>query len=179
MGAKTIRLLAAVLFLGVAGCARPPGNPEASHPSPTPPATLTPPAAPCSPGDQDRYVYRPQRLQVLQPCLRVTGTVTDKYSTPGTDGDMDLLLQLDAPYQALLVPANQNLRGDLLLEAICQDLPPLIEALRVCASDPDPFVGPFPNAGDRIWVEGRYVLDMGHSAWAELHPIYRWGKVQP
>ena len=53
--------------------------------------------------------------------------------------------------------------------------PPLIQALRLCASDPDPYSDPFPKVGDHIWVEGRYVLDLWHHSHAELHPLYRLG----
>jgi hypothetical protein len=28
--------------------------------------------------------------------------------------------------------------------------------------------------GDKVWMEGRYVFDLDHSGWAELHPLYRW-----
>ncbi len=69
------------------------------------------------------------------------------------------------------------MHGYLQVEVVCQNIPPAIEAIRVCASDPDPFLGPFPHIGDHIWVEGRYVLDLGHSVWAELHPLYRWGLI--
>jgi hypothetical protein len=95
------------------------------------------------------------------------------------DGDIHIQLQVDAPYQSLLTPGNEFVEGNLIIEAICQYVPPMIEALRICASDPDPFLGPFPNVGDHIWVEGRYVLDLGHNSQAELHPLYRWGKVTP
>jgi hypothetical protein len=30
----------------------------------------------------------------------------------------------------------------------------------------------------RIWVEGRYVHNLDHD-WAELHPVYRWGRIEP
>jgi hypothetical protein len=28
-------------------------------------------------------------------------------------------------------------------------------------------------------MEGRYILDSQHHAWAELHPLYRWGPINP
>ena len=130
----------------------------------------------CTPTDQDQYVWRPGRLKLLQPCRQVTGTVT-VVSAEEPDGDIHIELRPDASYQALLTAGNLN--GNLVLEAVCQYVPPMIEALRLCASDPDPYLGPFPQIGDHIWVEGRYVLDLWHGSQAELHPIYRWGKINP
>ena len=51
--------------------------------------------------------------------------------------------------------------------------------VRLCASDPDPYLGPFPREGDHVWMEGRHVLDLQHSSQAELHPLYRWGIINP
>ena len=136
------------------------------------------PDSTCTPTDQDQYVWRPARLQFLQSCVRVTGTVME-LSDAEADGDIHINIRLDAPYQALLTDGNQHADGDLIVEAICQYVPPLIEALRLCASDPNPYPGPFPHVGDHIWVEGRYVLDLWHHSWAELHPLYRWELINP
>lgn len=129
---------------------------------------------PCTPGDQDPYVYRPERLQFLRPCLRVTGTVT--YLHVEDDGDVHLRVRLDAPYQSLLVDGNKFESGDLVVEPVCYALPLHADAMRLCAADPD-HVSSVPQLGDHVWMEGRYVLDLGHAAWAELHPLYRWGRV--
>jgi hypothetical protein len=180
MGTKIIRILVfSLILLAITGCSGRPINQDISITSPnnTPDPNLL--VSTCPSTDQDQYVYRPRRLQLLQSCVRAAGTVMDISSFPGNDGDMEFQLRLDAPYQSLLSPGNQDMHGYLQVEAICQNIPPVIEAIRVCASDPDPFLGPFPHIGDHIWVEGRYVLDLGHSAWAELHPLYRWGLINP
>jgi len=41
------------------------------------------------------------------------------------------------------------------------------------------FEGPLllPSVGMHVWMEGRYVLDLDHGGWAELHPLYRWGRL--
>jgi hypothetical protein len=129
----------------------------------------------CAPTDQDRYVYDPGRLQVVQACLRVTGTV-DRVIV-STDGDSIILLRLDPPYQHLLTPGNFEGEdgGDLGIEAVCT-IPP-VEAIVIglCAGDPDPAVGPYPPVGAHVWVEGRYIYDLHHESHAELHPLYRIG----
>jgi hypothetical protein len=149
-------------------------------PSARPLATASPAAGPtaaaCKPTDQDKYVWGPDRLAVQAPCIRVTGTV--EAIGPEADGDIHILLALDPASRWLLTPANQGeMLGDLVVEPVCvNSVSPTQEAAEgLCPSDPDPFRGPFPAVGDAVWMEGRYVLDLQHGAWAELHPLYRWG----
>lgn len=130
----------------------------------------------CAAGDQDAYVYRPARLHVLAPCVRATGTVVE--SSTEADGDVHLNVRLDAPYAALLYPGNAFEDGSLIVEPVCQ-IPPLqADAIRVCASDVTRLEH-VPAVGEHVFLEGRYVLDLQHHAWAELHPLYRWGPVAP
>ena len=134
-------------------------------------------AATCEPTDQDRYVYRPARLQAVTPCIRVVGTVVA--SSTEADGDVHLDVRLDDPYAGLLNGGNLQEGGNLIVEPVCRFPPVQAEAIRVCASDPDPFAGPLPGVGEHVWLEGRFALDLQHHAWAELHPLYRWGRVEP
>jgi hypothetical protein len=130
----------------------------------------------CTAGEQDAYTYRPARLQILAACVRASGTVVE-LSTE-TDGDLHLNLRLDSPYRALLTPGNDFVDGYLIIEAVCQIPPLAADAVRVCAADPTPLVG-IPNVGDHVSMEGRYVLDLQHHSWAELHPLYRWQRLAP
>ena len=92
------------------------------------------------------------------------------------DGDYHILVALDGPYVHLLTPANQGEElGDLVVEPVCERTVTQADAVAVCASDPDPLAGPLPSVGMRVWMEGRYVFDLQHGGWAELHPLYRWG----
>jgi hypothetical protein len=150
---------------------------RASSPVGTVAASAASAVRPCQAGDQDPYVYRPARLQLLHACLRVTGTVVA--STVESDGDVHINVRLDPLYQGLLVEGNQFEDGYLIVEPVCQYAPLLGEAIRVCASDPDPLTGGLPAVGDHVWMEGRYILDLQHHAWAELHPLYRWGLQNP
>lgn len=143
--------------------------------APTAALTASTPGATCTPTDQDQYVYDPTRLKVLQTCIRVTGTVDGVSVAP--DGDTNISLRLDPPYQHLLTPGNEegDERGDLGIEAVCtvSPLDPIVMAL--CASDRDPYAQPAPRMGAHVWMEGRYVLDLDHGSHAELHPLYRMG----
>lgn len=146
-----------------------PATPMPSRPAPTPRTALA-----CAPTDQERYVYHPSRLEVLEACIRVTGTVAAIRHE--ADGDLHILVALDPSDRRLLRPANQGEElGDLVVEPVCVRGVTQADAVAVCASDPDPLPGPFPVVGQHVWMEGRYVLDLEHGGWAELHPLYRWG----
>jgi hypothetical protein len=143
-------------------------------PRPTAKPTPRPTASACRPTDQDRYVYNPARLEVLRACIRVTGTVAAIRKE--ADGDLHILLALDPAYRSLLRPANQGEElGDLVVEPVCVRSVTQADAIAICASDPDPLPNAFPVVGQHVWMEGRYVLDLEHGGWAELHPLYRWG----
>jgi hypothetical protein len=133
-------------------------------------------ATACQPTDQDAYVYHPARLQVITACLRVTGTVVRVLTE--ADGDEHIRVEPDPAFQSLLQPANVNqpgcLRGCLVVEPVCEHAVTQADAVAVCAGDPDALHG-LPQVGQHVWLEGRYVLDLQHGAWAELHPLYRWG----
>jgi hypothetical protein len=151
------------------------GSPEIPTDQATSPATSpTMRAIACQPTDQDRYVYVPDRLAVQAACIRVSGTV--EAVRVEADGDLHILLALDPAFVHLLTPANQGEElGDLVVEPVCVKPVTQADAIAICSSDPDPMRGPFPAVGVRIWMEGRYVFDLEHGGWAELHPLYRWG----
>jgi hypothetical protein len=132
----------------------------------------TPQPADCVPGDQDPYVYSPSRLRVLSPCLRMTGTV--RGISVEHDGDRHLNVELDPQYESLLTPGNEAQFNRLVVEPICVGGGDEPAVAAECATDPDP-IEAIPEIGERVWFEGRYVLDSNHFYWAELHPLYRWG----
>ncbi|MBF6606653.1 MAG: hypothetical protein IVW53_13865 [Chloroflexi bacterium] len=129
--------------------------------------------ATCSPTDQDRYVYHPYRLAIHAACISITGTVAAVRHE--VDGDVHILVALDPAYRYLLTTANQGVElGDLVVEPVCVRRVTQADAIATCASDPDPLAGLLPTVGARVWMEGRYVFDLDHGGWAELHPLYRW-----
>lgn len=132
----------------------------------------TPSASSCLPSDQDQYVYNPQRLKVLQPCIHVTGTIAAIRTE--ADGDYHVLLALDPQYASLLTAANANELGDLVVEPVCEHGVTQADAVAICATDHDPVKLGFV-VGEHVWMEGRYVLDLDHGGWAEIHALSAWG----
>lgn len=163
---RTLIVVMVVVAVGLlGGCEVVPQGPIQVKTVPIPPAQ-------CAPTDQDQYVYHPARLRVLQTCIRVSGVV--HAVRVENDGDVHLQLTLDPPYQQLLEPANRLEQGDLVVEPVCTTLPIQPDALDTCVADAHP-VTSLPTIGQHVWMEGRYVLDLEHGSWAELHPLYRWG----
>lgn len=161
--------------VGPALTTAPPADSSVLPPSPALSAgTGAPGDSTCRPTDQDRYVYHPDRLTVLRACLRVSGTIA--LARNEKDGDLHILLRLDAPYAGYLTPANANERGDLVVEPVCVGAVGQADAVATCAADADPLTS-LPSVGLHVWMEGRYVLDTQHGGWAELHPLYRWARL--
>lgn len=185
-GMAIVSLLVAPLSRPQGSGSLPPGpviateTPSARGPAPAPtPSDSAPPTAgaspvACRPTDQDAYVYHPDRLEILAACIRVTGTIAAVRNE--ADGDLHILLDVDSQFRDLLRPSNEGVElGDLVVEPVCIERVTQADAEAICASDPDPLAGPYPSVGVRVWMEGRYVLDLQHGGWAELHPLYRWG----
>ena len=124
------------------------------------------PAPQCNAGLWSR-VYDPSRLVIVNGCVSVTGTITDQHTNE--DGDIDVRLEVDAPYKSLLNAGNiSNLSGHLQTEAICQTTIQTADAVQACKGFSGS-VGIPPN-GTRVQVTGTYVLDTIHG-WMEIHPI--------
>jgi len=114
-----------------------------------------------------QFVYHPNRLQVLNPCLSVTGAVDEVRQEP--DGDLHVRFRLDQQFASLLNEKNiSSQQGDLVLEPICQLHVTQADAVAPCK----PYSGPFfqPQVGQRYLVWGAHVNDAEHG-WNELHPI--------
>jgi hypothetical protein len=146
-------------------------------PKTTAPATqtATSPAAPvssvCKPNPQE-HVYNPDRLQVIDPCKTVTGTVDFVRSEP--DGDYHIGVKLDPQFADLvnscnLTCANGAERGDLVVEPVCEMAVTQTDAVATCAGVA-PSV-PKPSIGQHVTVTGPYVKDLNHG-WNEIHPAW-------
>jgi len=131
-------------------------------------------------------VYVPARLQVLDRCSTVAGTVDCLRAEP--DGDVHLRVRLDPQFAAFLRPANSlqtcasHPEPHLVVEIIPQH--PEGIAFRDNNADAGGFITPAPPApGDHITVTGPHVIDknilhrvlyQGRPAenWAEIHPAW-------
>jgi hypothetical protein len=131
-------------------------------------------------------VYVPGRLQVLDRCGTVSGTVDCLKAEP--DGDLHLRVRLDSRDAALLRPANAlqtcaDQPGPHLVVEIIPQHPEGI-LFRDNNADAGGFVSPAaPAVGDQITVTGPEVIDknllhrilyQGRPAenWAEIHPAW-------
>src|SRR5674476_1505332 len=64
-----------------------------------------------------KYVYNPERLQVINKCKTVTGMIEE--SNADEDGDQHMLLKLDNGQEDLLTKRNMKKKqGDLVIEAV-------------------------------------------------------------
>ena len=65
-----------------------------------------------------RFLSAEDRLQVINPCLTITGTIV--HARPEADGDWHIQLDLDSEYRSLLNQANlEKQQGYLVLEPMC------------------------------------------------------------
>ncbi len=132
-----------------------PSPSSSPSPTPTPTATLPVSNAFCREGNVLAGVHDPERLQVLKPCLTVTGVVTE--ISTSDDGDLTFRLRLNSSYIWTLNDVNRSrLRGYLQVEIIPVDQD-LVAA---------------PAIGDRVSVTGAYVTDTVHG-WNEIHPVWQ------
>lgn len=114
------------------------------------------------------HIYHPNRLQVVEDCKTVTGTID--HIIVEKDGDSHIRLKLDPQYANLINDANiSGQHGDLVVEPICQNPVTQQDAIDACAGF-DYHVD-IPPEGTHVSVIGSYVLDNDHGGWAEIHPV--------
>ena len=116
-----------------------------------------------------KYVYNPERLEIIEKCKTVTGIIEE--SNADEDGDQHMLLKLDSGQGDLLTKRNvKKKQDDLVIEAVCINSP----TLRKVGSTCEGYVNhiQLPKQGDRVKVTGTYVLD-SHNGWTEIHPIMK------
>lgn len=114
-----------------------------------------------------KYVYNPERLQVIDKCKTVTGVIEE--SDANEDGDQHMLLKLDAGQENLLTKRNMKKKqGDLVIEAVCANTPTQKKVGNTCEGYINKIQ--IPRLGEHVKVTGSYVID-SHNGWAEIHPI--------
>jgi len=132
---------------------------RARHPIKPKPAPSPSYVAVCPPPSRTLAgVYHPDRLQVRDPCRRITGRVSTVRSEE--DGDVHLGIDLDRPYRGMLMQNNASEQGgNLVVEFMPRDHGHLTE----------------PSVGNRVLVIGAYVDDTEHG-WSEIHPVFGFSR---
>jgi hypothetical protein len=113
-----------------------------------------------------RYVYDPERLQIVEPCKVVTGVIVERNADP--DGDEHMLLKLDKGQKDLLLKKNYSKKeGCLVVEVVCVNHITRKRAKGACTG----YVNNvhLPQVGEHVRVSGSYVIDL-HNNWSEIHP---------
>ncbi len=120
-----------------------------------------------------KYVYNPERLQMLDKCKTVTGVITERNADE--DGDEHMLLKLDKGQEDLLLKKNYKKKeGNLVIEAVCINKIKRKIAKGACTGYTNNVW--LPSIGDHVRVTGSYVID-SHNGWTEIHPITRIEKL--
>ncbi|MDQ6755940.1 MAG: hypothetical protein M3004_03305 [Bacteroidota bacterium] len=114
-----------------------------------------------------KYVYNPDRLEVIDKCKAVTGVIDE--SSADEDGDQHMLLKLDNGQEDLLTKKNMKKKqGDLVIEAVCANKTTLPKVGNTCNGYINKIQ--IPKLGDHVKVTGSLVID-SHNGWEEIHPI--------
>jgi hypothetical protein len=144
---------------------------------PTTPAHVDP--SNCS-ADLWAHTYHPARLQLHDECVTVSGTIQDATQTQSTheadgmrhesDGDTHGWLKLDPQFAWMLDPGNlSDEGGNLVFEVVCHYKISAADALQACGTFTD--TQTLPPIGAHVEITGRFVLDMNHAHWNEIHPV--------
>jgi hypothetical protein len=121
-------------------------------------------------GDPRRFSRPQDRLQVIQDCVSVTGTIDS--ARKEKDGDFHIRLRLDPQYSSMVNAKNgSGQHGALVVEPVCMN--PVTQAdtkkEHVCDGFSQHVYTP-NMLGNHVRVTGAYVTDMEHG-WTEIHPV--------
>ena len=117
-----------------------------------------------------RFPIAEDRLQVINPCLTVSGIIVK--ARPEKDGDWHIQLDLDPEYQSLVNQANLDKQhGHLVLEPICSKSVSQKDTIAEGVCDGfSQTIFTRDLLGKRVTATGAYVIDREHG-WMELHPV--------
>lgn len=125
----------------------------------------------CKSGDVLEHVYNPSRLQVINNCIQVSGTVDDVRTEK--DGDYHINIKLDPQFKDLINDKNiSGENGNLVVEIICSHNVTQTDAISSCENVTNPIK--IPSIGSHVFIIGAYVLDRSHG-WMEIHPAWYIG----
>lgn len=116
-----------------------------------------------------KRIWNAKRLEIIEPCVTITGVVTAV--RPILDGDLHVHLRPDPQFAGLVNEKNIQARGgNLILEPQC-----FWAMWRRNSTGPCKNRGysmRIPKTGTRVRVTGTFVFDRDHG-WNELHPIFK------
>jgi hypothetical protein len=110
------------------------------------------------------------RLQVIQDCVSVTGTIATALKE--ADGDFHIRLRLDPEFSSMLNAKNRSgQHGALVVEPVCMNPVKQKDTKNehVCDGFSQDVYSP-DMRGAHVRVTGAYVTDMEHG-WNEIHPV--------
>jgi hypothetical protein len=181
-------VVAFALLVGVAGGvststnARPKHHPHQARVTAVPTAAV---GAFCDPslwshvyaGDPRRFSKPQDRLQVIQDCVTVTGTIFT--AKPEKDGDFHIRLKLDPQFASMLNAKNRSGQlGSLVVEPVCMNPVTQRDTIQQHACDGFAQRVYTPDMlHQHVRVVGAYVTDMEHG-WNEIHPV-TWISIEP
>lgn len=114
-------------------------------------------------------VYNPERLEVYNMCVTVSGVIEERKSDD--DGDEHMLLRLDKGFEEYINKRNEKKKeGCLVIEAVCVNNVNRKKVGQVCEGYVNNIL--LPNVGDHVRVTGSHVKDTNNdNGWMEIHPI--------
>ncbi len=115
------------------------------------------------------HVYHLQRLQLVENCISVTGTI--HHVKKEADGDDHIQLKLDSEFTGLLNDRNKTAQaGSLVVEPVCQGTVTQADAQAACRDFHSTVE--VPKQGTHVRVLGSYVFDSeANHGWMEIHPV--------
>jgi hypothetical protein len=121
-------------------------------------------------GDPRKFSKPQYRLQIVQACVSVTGTLLSARAEK--DGDFHIRLRLDPQYNSMINAKNRSgQKGALVVEPVCMN--PVTQrdtrSEGVCNGFSQHVHSP-DMLGQHVRVTGAHVIDMEHG-WAEIHPV--------
>jgi hypothetical protein len=128
-------------------------------------------------GDPHRFSKPKDRLQVIQDCVTVTGTIFT--AKPEKDGDFHIRLKVDPQYASMLNAKNRSGQlGSLVVEPVCMNPVTQRDTIQQHACDGFAQHVYTPDMlHQHVRVVGAYVTDMEHG-WNEIHPV-TWISIEP
>jgi hypothetical protein len=116
-----------------------------------------------------QHVYHPARLQVVEQCIEVTGTIHHRKGE--ADGDDHIQVKLDPPFDKLLNARNINIQAAcLVIEPVCEQAVTQADAMLACKDFHSPVR--LPSGNPHVKILGSFVLDTeANHGWTEIHPV--------